>query len=84
MAARERLTSIALVHRIAAELGLTVIFTEHDMAVVFAVANAITVLHQGRVLAEGTPEAVRADPNVQKVYLGEAPAGEVTGGPHRA
>ena len=75
MAARERLTSIALVHRIAAELGLTVIFTEHDMSVVFAVATAITVLHQGRVLAEGAPEAVRADPDVQKVYLGEAPTG---------
>ena len=74
MAARERLESIALVHRIAREIGLTVIFTEHDMAVVFAVASAITVLHQGRVLAEGLPEEVRANPVVHDVYLGETPS----------
>ncbi|MBM3490107.1 MAG: ABC transporter ATP-binding protein [Alphaproteobacteria bacterium] len=72
MTARERLESIHLVHRIAGELGLTVVFTEHDMAVVFAVASHISVLHQGRLLAEGTPEAVRANPEVQQVYLGEA------------
>lgn len=72
MTARERLESIRLVHRIATELGLTVVFTEHDMAVVFAVATRISVLHQGRVLAEGTPERVRADPEVQQVYLGDA------------
>ena len=73
MAARERLSSIAMVHRIAREIGLTVIFTEHDMAVVFAVASAITVLHQGRVLAEGLPAEVRANPKVHEVYLGETP-----------
>ncbi len=72
MAAQERLESIRLVDRIARELGLTVIFTEHDMAVVFAVATVITVLHQGSVLAEGAPAAVRAMPEVQQVYLGEA------------
>ncbi len=74
MAAQERLTSIGLVHRIARELGLTVIFTEHDMAVVFAVATAITVLHQGRVVPDGGRDPVRADADVQKVYLGESPA----------
>ena len=71
MAAQERLESIRLVHRIAQQLGLTVIFTEHDMAVVFAVATVISVLHQGRLLAEGTPEVVRANSQVQQVYLGE-------------
>jgi ABC-type branched-subunit amino acid transport system ATPase component len=75
MAAAERLASIALVHRIARELGLTVVFTEHDMAVVWSVATRITVLHQGRVLTEGSPEAVRANPQVQQVYLGETEAG---------
>jgi branched-chain amino acid transport system ATP-binding protein len=60
------------VHRIARELALSCIFTEHDMAVVFAVANRITVMHQGRVLAEGTPAEVRARPDVQQIYLGEA------------
>ncbi|MSQ18830.1 MAG: ABC transporter ATP-binding protein [Betaproteobacteria bacterium] len=74
MAAQERLASIHLVGSLARELGLTVIFTEHDMAVVFAVATVITVLHQGAVLAEGIPAAVRAMPAVQQVYLGEAVA----------
>jgi branched-chain amino acid transport system ATP-binding protein len=72
MTAPERLEAIRLVHRIARELGLSCVFTEHDMAVVFAVATRITVLHQGRVLAEGTPAEVRARPEVQQVYLGEA------------
>ena len=71
MTAQERLESIGLVHRLAGDLGLTVVFTEHDMAVVFSVASRITVLHQGRVLAEGAPESVRANPQVQQVYLGE-------------
>ena len=71
MAAQERLEAIRLVHRIARELGLSCVFTEHDMAVVFAVATRITVMHQGRVLAEGTPAEVRARPEVQRVYLGE-------------
>ena len=71
MAAQERLEAIRLVHRIARELGLSCVFTEHDMAVVFAVATRITVMHQGRVLAEGTPTEVRARPEVQQVYLGE-------------
>jgi branched-chain amino acid transport system ATP-binding protein len=72
MAAQERLESIRLVHRVAKELGLSCVFTEHDMAVVFAVATHITVLHQGRVLAEGTPAEVRSRREVQQVYLGEA------------
>jgi len=71
MAAQERIESITLVHRVASELGLSCVFTEHDMAVVFAVATRITVMHQGRVLAEGTPAEVRARPEVQQVYLGE-------------
>ena len=47
------------------------LFTEHDMDVVFSVADRIMVLHQGRVIAEGPPAAVRADAQVQRVYLGE-------------
>jgi branched-chain amino acid transport system ATP-binding protein len=72
MAAQERLESIRMLRRIADELGLTVVFTEHDMAVVFEVASRLTVLHLGRVLAEGAPQAVRDNPDVQKVYLGES------------
>ena len=70
MAPRERHQLMALVARIAADTGLTVLFTEHDMDVVFAVAQRITVLHQGAVLAEGKPLEVRANPEVQRVYLG--------------
>jgi branched-chain amino acid transport system ATP-binding protein len=72
MAPAERGALMALTERIARERGLTVLFTEHDMDVVFAVADRIMVLHQGRVIAEGRPDEVRANPQVQKVYLGEA------------
>ena len=71
MAARERIESIGVVHRIARERGLTVIFTEHDMQVVFAVADRISVLHQGRILTEGRPLDVRNNRQVQEVYLGK-------------
>jgi branched-chain amino acid transport system ATP-binding protein len=73
MAPGERGALMALTTRIARERGLTVLFTEHDMDVVFAVADRIMVLHQGRVIADGDPAAVRASPEVQAVYLGEAP-----------
>ena len=72
MAPAERGALMALIAQIARERGLTVLFTEHDMDVVFSVADRIMVLHQGRVIALGRPDEVRADPQVQKVYLGEA------------
>jgi len=75
MAARERHEIMALAADIARESGLTILFTEHDMDVVFAVAKRITVLHQGAVIAEGTPLEVRANPEVQRVYLGHRAAG---------
>jgi len=70
MALAERGALMGLTERIARERGLTVLFTEHDMDVVFSVADRIMVLHQGRVIAEGKPAEVRADPEVQRVYLG--------------
>ncbi len=70
MAPRERHALMALVAGIAADTGLTVLFTEHDMDVVFAVARRITVMHQGAVIAEGTPREIRLDPEVQRIYLG--------------
>jgi len=72
MAPAERGALMALTERIARERSLTVLFTEHDMDVVFSVAARIMVLHQGRVIAEGRPQEVRADEQVQRVYLGEA------------
>jgi branched-chain amino acid transport system ATP-binding protein len=71
MAPTERRDLMALVTGIARERGLALLFTEHDMDVVFAAADRITVLHQGRVIADGPPAAVRADREVQRVYLGE-------------
>ncbi|MBI3075747.1 MAG: ABC transporter ATP-binding protein [Deltaproteobacteria bacterium] len=70
MAPKERFALIALIQRLAQERGLTLLFTEHDMDVVFAAAQRITVMHQGAVLAEGTPPEVRGNPEVQRVYLG--------------
>ncbi|MGH7323790.1 MAG: ABC transporter ATP-binding protein [Candidatus Rokuibacteriota bacterium] len=71
MSAAETRESIRLIERIARARGLTLLFTEHDMEVVFSIAQRITVLHQGRVIADGAPEAVRRDPDVRRVYLGE-------------
>jgi branched-chain amino acid transport system ATP-binding protein len=76
MAPRERHELMGLVSRIASDTGLTVVFTEHDMDVVFATAKRITVLHQGAVLAEGTPAEVRANADVQRVYLGHSANGQ--------
>ncbi len=72
MSATETRESIRLIERIAAERGLTLLFTEHDMEVVFSIAHRITVLHQGRVIADGAPAEVRRDPEVRRVYLGES------------
>jgi branched-chain amino acid transport system ATP-binding protein len=72
MSAKETNSTIELIGRIAGEKGLTLLFTEHDMAVVFSISERILVLHQGQLIAEGSPEEVRANPEVKKVYLGEA------------
>jgi branched-chain amino acid transport system ATP-binding protein len=71
MSATETHDTIRLIERIAADRALTLLFTEHDMEVVFGIAERIAVLHQGRLLAEGTPEEMRRDPEVRRVYLGE-------------
>jgi len=49
-----------------------VLFTEHDMDVVFGFADRVIVLDRGKIIAEGAPDAIRADPRVQAVYLGVA------------
>ena len=50
--------------------AMTVLLVEHDMEVVFRLARMITVLHRGAVIADGTPDAVKADAEVQRAYLG--------------
>ncbi len=54
--------------------SLTIVIVEHDMDVVFRIAERITVLHEGRILAEGTPDEVRGDAQVNEVYLGKVVA----------
>jgi branched-chain amino acid transport system ATP-binding protein len=71
MSASETHETMALIGRIARERKLTLLFTEHDMAVVFSIAQQVAVMHQGRIIADGSPAAVRADAEVRRVYLGE-------------
>ncbi len=70
MSAQETHESIALLDRIAKERGLTLLFTEHDMEVVFSISDKIAVLHQGRIIATGSPDEVRQNEEVRRVYLG--------------
>ena len=72
MAPGERQELMALTSSLVRERGLAVLFTEHDMDVVFGHATRIIVLDRGQLIAEGTPDAVRADARVQAVYLGTA------------
>ena len=71
MSPYETKRAMDLVTGVVEQEGLTLLFCEHDMDIVFGVADVVTVMHQGRVFAEGTPEAIRLDPEVQKVYLGD-------------
>ena len=73
MSASETHETIALLARIARERRLTLRFTEHDMAVVFSIAHTGAVMHQGRIIADGSAAEVRADAEVRRVYLGEQP-----------
>lgn len=52
------------------EWGITILLIEHDMDVIFEVADRILVLHQGQLIARGTPDEIRNDPTVRKSYLG--------------
>jgi branched-chain amino acid transport system ATP-binding protein len=70
MAPRERVDMIALVKRLVTERGISVLFTEHSMDVVFAYADRIIVLARGRLIADGDAAAIRDNAKVQEVYLG--------------
>lgn len=70
MAPRERGELMRLVSGLAGAENMAVLFTEHDMDVVFGHAHRILVLSRGELIAQGKPEDVRADPQVREVYLG--------------
>lgn len=72
MAAAERSRLMELVSTLARGVGMTLLFTEHDMDIVFAHADRIMVLNRGRLIADGSPAAVRSNPEVRAVYLGTA------------
>ena len=71
MAPKERAALMRLIAGIVDDQGISVLFTEHDMDVVFEHANRIMVLNRGVLIAEGRSEDVRNDPLVQEVYLGD-------------
>jgi len=70
MSPEETETTMILIKKVSEERGITILFTEHDMSVVFGIAKRISVLHQGSLIADGSPQEVRMSEEVQKVYLG--------------
>lgn len=70
MSPEETSTTIDLVGRLTKDMGLSILFCEHDMEVVFSIADKIMVMQQGRSVVEGEPEEVRNNRLVQEAYLG--------------
>jgi branched-chain amino acid transport system ATP-binding protein len=71
MSPEETWSTVALIQSLAREFKMTALFTEHDMAVVFNISQKVRVLHQGQLIAEGAPQEISENPEVQRVYLGE-------------
>jgi branched-chain amino acid transport system ATP-binding protein len=63
--------TVGLLKKISKEQGLTLVFTEHDMDIVFGISEKISVLHQGMIIADGGLEEIKANPEVRKAYLGD-------------
>jgi len=70
MSPEETAATLDLIKLLARERGLTILFCEHDMDVVFSIAQSIMVMHQGRTLIQGRPGEVRENKGVQEAYLG--------------
>jgi branched-chain amino acid transport system ATP-binding protein len=71
MSPRSRGRVMQLATDLARQQKIAVLFTEHDMDVVWSYADRVIVLDRGRIIAEGPPDAIRADARVQAVYLGD-------------
>ncbi len=59
-----------LVRELVETKGITVLIVEHDVSVVFSLADIVTVMHQGQTIAEEPPDEIRKNPTVVEVYLG--------------
>lgn len=64
--------TMELIKKLSEERGVTIVFAEHDMDVVFGASDKITVMHQGKIIAEGNPDEIRKDDLVKRVYLGQS------------
>jgi branched-chain amino acid transport system ATP-binding protein len=72
MARADTNNTIDLLKQISDERDITITIIEHDMHVVFSLADRISVLAQGTIIAEGAPDEIRGNPKVQEAYLGGA------------
>ncbi|MFC6724738.1 ABC transporter ATP-binding protein [Halobium palmae] len=70
MSPEETKSTVDLIEEVKERLGLTFVLVEHDMEIVFSISDRIVVLNRGRVIAEGTPEEIRGNEEVQEAYLG--------------
>jgi branched-chain amino acid transport system ATP-binding protein len=71
MSPEETTRAMALIDRVTRKRGITLLFIEHDIGAVFAIADMIRVLHMGSIIAEGEPQEIRENDEVQRIYLGE-------------
>jgi len=71
MAPEETAATMSLIKKFAERENLTMLFTEHDMSIVFDWAKRIAVMYQGQIIADSTPEEIKKNPTVREVYLGE-------------
>ena len=62
--------TVDLIQRVKEERGVTIVLIEHDMEIIFRVSDRIAVLNRGAKIADGTPDEIKGDPDVQKAYLG--------------
>lgn len=71
MSPHETIETMELIQKVVKERGLTLIFVEHDMSVVFGISDNVKVLHQGAIIFSGKPEEAKKSEEVQRIYLGE-------------